>query len=139
MEGNRHNFAAFLHGAIGVLGVILGGFGVMGYLRFGEELNQMLNTNIPASSWVSVAVNICAILGVLLTFPLQIYPVIEMCEIFLFSEGNAFICYRVIVWHCVCIIILFKVIIFISLESLVLWCLFGLMEMIYAIYFSYKK
>lgn len=87
MEGNRHNFAAFLHGAIGVLGVILGGFGVMGYLRFGEELNQMLNTNIPASSWVSVAVNICAILGVLLTFPLQIYPVIEMCEIFLFSEG----------------------------------------------------
>ncbi|XP_061169104.1 uncharacterized protein LOC133178388, partial [Saccostrea echinata] len=87
MEGNRHNFAAFLHGAIGVLTVILGGFGVLGYLRFGEELNQMLNTNIPASSWVSVAVNICAILGVLLTFPLQIYPVIEMCEIFLFSEG----------------------------------------------------
>nr|XP_022316194.1 amino acid transporter AVT3A-like isoform X2 [Crassostrea virginica] len=87
MEGNRHNFAAFLHGAIGVLFVILGSFGVMGYLRFGEELNQMLNTNIPASSWVSVAVNICAILGVLLTFPLQIYPVIEMSEIFLFSEG----------------------------------------------------
>lgn len=101
MEGNRHNFAAFLHGAIGVLSVILGGFGVMGYLRFGEELNQMLNTNIPASSWVSVAVNICAILGVLLTFPLQIYPVIEMCEIFLFSEGNASLCCNLIVHVCV--------------------------------------
>lgn len=108
MEGNRHNFATFLHGAIGVLSVILGGFGVMGYLRFGEELNQMLNTNIPASSWVSVAVNICAILGVLLTFPLQIYPVIEMCEIFLFSEGNASLCYSLIVPVCVPIIFVFR-------------------------------
>lgn len=39
MEGNRYNFVVFFYGVIGVLGVIFGGFGVMGYFRFGEELN----------------------------------------------------------------------------------------------------
>ena len=48
----------------------------------------MVNTNIPQDDWVSFAVNICIVIGVLLTFPLQIYPVIEMLEVVLFSEGK---------------------------------------------------
>ncbi|KAJ8318235.1 hypothetical protein KUTeg_003326 [Tegillarca granosa] len=88
MEGNRHNFKCFLHGAILVLSLVLGGFGTLGYMRFGDNLHQMLNTNIPPSSWVSFSVNICVIIGVIFTFPLQIYPVIELLEIALFSEGS---------------------------------------------------
>lgn len=88
MEGNRHNFNRFLHGAILVLSLVLGGFGTLGYMRFGDNLHQMLNTNIPPSSWMSFFVNICVIIGVVFTFPLQIYPVIELLEIALFSEGK---------------------------------------------------
>ncbi|KAL5019384.1 hypothetical protein ScPMuIL_005106 [Solemya velum] len=88
MEGNRHNFAAFLHGAVGVLSVVLGGFGILGYLRFGTDVKQMLNTNIPSGSALSLAVNICVCIGVLLTFPLQIYPAVEIAETYLFSEGK---------------------------------------------------
>ncbi|CAC5356459.1 SLC36A [Mytilus coruscus] len=88
MEGNRHNFASFLHGAICVLSVILGSFGILGYLRFGSEVEQMLNLNIPSASWVAFSINICVIVGVALTFPLQIYPVTEMIELVLFSHGS---------------------------------------------------
>ncbi|OPL20352.1 proton-coupled 1-like amino acid transporter, partial [Mytilus galloprovincialis] len=86
MEGNRHNFASFLHGAILVLSVILGSFGILGYLRFGSGVEQMLNLNIPSASWFAFSINICVIVGVALTFPLQIYPVTEMIELVLFSH-----------------------------------------------------
>ncbi|XP_076072551.1 uncharacterized protein LOC143044425 [Mytilus galloprovincialis] len=88
MEGNRHNFASFLHGAILVLSVILGSFGILGYLRFGSGVEQMLNLNIPSASWFAFSINICVIVGVALTFPLQIYPVTEMIELVLFSNGS---------------------------------------------------
>ncbi|XP_060076775.1 neutral amino acid uniporter 4-like [Ylistrum balloti] len=88
MEGNRHNFNCFLHGAVGVLTLILGTFGIMGYIMFGDDVQQMINLNIPSTEWVSFAVNIGVCVGVLLTFPLQIYPVIELIEIILFSEGS---------------------------------------------------
>lgn len=88
MEGNRHKFSSFLHGVVFILSFILGCFGMLGYLRFGSEVNQMLNTNIPATTWVAVAVNICVLIGVLLTFPMQMYPVTEMIEILLFSHGS---------------------------------------------------
>jgi len=88
MEGNRHNFKTFLHGAIGMLTFILGTFGIMGYMRFADGVAQMINLNIPSGTFVFYTVNIGVCVGVLLTFPLQIYPVIELVEIVLFSEGR---------------------------------------------------
>ncbi|XP_067671087.1 uncharacterized protein [Haliotis asinina] len=88
MEGNRHNFGAFLHGAVGCLSLVLLAFGILGYLKFGELTSQMINTNIPNSSWVGISVNICLCIGVILTFPLQIFPVIELAEIYTFADGK---------------------------------------------------
>lgn len=88
MVGNRHLFSAFLHGAILFLTVVLGCFGILGYLKYGKDVHQMLNTNIPPGNPVSMAVNIGICLGILLTFPLQIFPVIEIMEKYLFSQGK---------------------------------------------------
>ncbi|KAH9498872.1 hypothetical protein Btru_004913 [Bulinus truncatus] len=88
MEGNRHNFAPFLHSAVIILSIILTTFGVVGYLRFGETTEQILNNNIPTSTSMGMAINICLCVGVFLTFPLQIYPVIEISEFFLFKNGH---------------------------------------------------
>ena len=87
MVGNRHLFPAFLHGAILILSIILGTFGVMGYLKYGNSVHQMLNTNLPQGSTVAMVVNAGICFGILLTFPLQIYPVIEIIEKYLFTEG----------------------------------------------------
>ncbi|XP_059174468.1 uncharacterized protein LOC131954738 [Physella acuta] len=84
MEGNRHNFSMYLHGAVLILSAVLSTFGVVGYLRYGDSTEQMLNKNIPTSTTVGLAINIFLCLGVLLTFPLQMYPVIELAELFVF-------------------------------------------------------
>ncbi|XP_070185489.1 uncharacterized protein [Littorina saxatilis] len=88
MEGNRHNFVKFLYGAIAILAMILGAFGVMGYLRFGDDVEQMINANIPNGAWLSIAVNVCLCIGVLLTFPLMLFPVVELAELYLFGRGR---------------------------------------------------
>ncbi|KAK3612264.1 hypothetical protein CHS0354_039545 [Potamilus streckersoni] len=88
MDNNRHNFHFFLYGAIVCLSLILSTFGCLGYMRFGDNVKQMLNTNIPSDSAVFFAVNICICFGILLTFPLQMFPVIELTELYLFAEGR---------------------------------------------------
>ncbi|XP_064602591.1 uncharacterized protein LOC135468322 isoform X2 [Liolophura sinensis] len=89
MEGNRHNFPFFLHAAVFLLSFILSVFGILGYLRFGEFAEQMINSNIrPLESPISRIVNVTLCLGILLTFPLQMYPVIELAEGYTFAEGR---------------------------------------------------
>ncbi|BFZ02921.1 hypothetical protein BsWGS_05960 [Bradybaena similaris] len=87
MEGNRHNFSKFLHGAVLILTGILAVFGTMGYLENGNTTEQMLNKHIPSSDAFGITINIFLCIGVVLTFPLQIYPVIELMEIYLFGPG----------------------------------------------------
>ena len=48
----------------------------------------MLNQNLPAGNPLSIAVNVTICLGILLTFPLQMFPVIEIIEKYLFTEGK---------------------------------------------------
>ena len=90
MEGNRHNYSKFLHGAIFILASVLSVFGTVGYLRYGSDTAQMLNGNIPAHSVTGMTLNILLCIGVILTFPLQIFPVIEIVEIYLFGHGKIF-------------------------------------------------
>ena len=88
MEGNRHNFFKFLYGAVAVLTLVLSSFGVLGYLKFGDSTEQMINANIPSGNMLGVLVNGCLCVGVLLTFPLMMFPVIEMAELYVFGEGE---------------------------------------------------
>ena len=88
MEGNRHNFVKFLYGAIAGLTLVLACFGVLGYLSFGNDVEQMINANIPNGQWLSIAVNSCLCVGVLLTFPLMMYPVVDLAELHLFGNGE---------------------------------------------------
>ncbi|XP_041364363.1 uncharacterized protein LOC121379778 [Gigantopelta aegis] len=88
MKGNRHNFPLFLHGAVIFLSFMLLVFGILGYLRFGQHVAQMININIPPGSLVSLVVNICLCVGVVLTFPLQLFPVIQMAELYIFGDGR---------------------------------------------------
>ena len=87
MEGNRHNFGNFLHGAVFILTTILSTFGIVGYLNYGDATEQMINKNLPSDTGLSISINICLIVGVILTFPLQIYPIIELAELYIFGDG----------------------------------------------------
>lgn len=88
MAESRHRFPLYLHFAIGSLSVILGCFGILGYVVYGEEVNQIVTESFPSGILIQV-VRCLLCLAILLTYPLQIFPVIEIIEGWLFtSECN---------------------------------------------------
>lgn len=85
MAENRHRFPLYLHFAIGTLSVILGCFGILGYVVYGEEVNQIVTESFPTGILIQV-VRCLLCFAILLTYPLQIFPVIEIVEGWLFSS-----------------------------------------------------
>ena len=78
----------YLHFAVGTLSVILGCFGLLGYLVYGEGVNQIVTESFPSGLLIQI-VRCLLCFAILLTYPLQIFPVIEIIEGWLFnSECN---------------------------------------------------
>ncbi|KAK7507846.1 hypothetical protein BaRGS_00000811 [Batillaria attramentaria] len=88
MDGNHHNFPYLLAGCITLVVLILEGVCVLSYLTFGDTIAQMVTMNITAGSGMSVAVNICLMVGVICTFPIMAYPVVSLAELALFGSGG---------------------------------------------------
>ncbi|XP_078668862.1 uncharacterized protein LOC144910093 [Branchiostoma floridae x Branchiostoma belcheri] len=88
MEGNRHNFSKFLHTALFLVSLILGCFGIVGYLRFGTNVQQMISQNLPMGSVIAQTVNLTLCIGVAFTYPMQLVPVVEIIEGWLFAPGR---------------------------------------------------
>jgi len=91
MAGNRHLFSPMLHGAIVLLTIIFMVFGILAYLNYGVNTAQSINLSIqPQNGMMSIAVNVTLMIGVVFTFPLQLFPVIEMFESRLIGAGNEY-------------------------------------------------
>eukprot|EP00111_Clytia_hemisphaerica_P001364 TCONS_00003874-protein len=78
MAENRSKYPAFLHISLVFLCFILSGFGITGYLRFGEKTCQIVTQNLRGD--MAIILQIFLFIGVLLTYPLQIYPNIQIVE-----------------------------------------------------------
>ena len=88
MDGNRHNFTAFLSGVIILQVVLLISTGVLGYLSLGSTIVQIVTMSLEPGSGLSAAVNVSLIIGVIFTFPLVIYPVVYLAESTLLGNGT---------------------------------------------------
>lgn len=84
MAENRHRFPLYLHFAVGSLSVILGCFGILGYTVYGEEVDQIVTESFPSGVLIQV-VRCLLCFAILLTYPLQVFPVIEIIEGWLFT------------------------------------------------------
>lgn len=84
MAENRHRFPLYLHFAIGGLSVILACFGLLGYAVYGEGVEQIVTESFPDGVLILV-VRCLLCFAILLTYPLQIFPVIEIVEGWLFK------------------------------------------------------
>jgi solute carrier family 36 (proton-coupled amino acid transporter) len=86
MKVHRGRYIFQLRLVISLVAVLLGGFGSMAYLTFGEHTQQMITLNFPSHSILSIIVKVGLMLAIWLTFPLQIYPVFEVTERVLLSR-----------------------------------------------------
>ena len=85
MKENRKNYPRYLHGAVLLISIILGTFGIFGYIHFGDGVEQLISDNLPYGT-LSIIVQITVCVGILFTYPLQMYPVVEIAENFFFKE-----------------------------------------------------
>ena len=84
MAENRHLFPLYLHFAIGGLSLILACFGLLGYTVYGEGVAQIVTESFPPGVLILI-VRCLLCFAILLTYPLQIFPVIEIVEGWLFK------------------------------------------------------
>ncbi|XP_071947224.1 uncharacterized protein [Antedon mediterranea] len=92
MVGNRHMYPYFLHLTICILALILSSLGISGYLRYGHATQQIIIANLIEendSIFLTIIYTLICI-SVMLTYPLQLFPVIEVIENALFLPGKIF-------------------------------------------------
>lgn len=87
MAENRGRYPCYLHISLFLLSSILGSFGTLGYLRYGNETNQIVTENLKGSAIV-IALRCLLFFGVLFTYPLQIYPVIQIVEGLIYGPNS---------------------------------------------------
>ncbi|XP_038064968.1 vacuolar amino acid transporter 4-like isoform X2 [Patiria miniata] len=88
MDGNHHLFAPLLYLTIVVFTFVLGSMGFIGYLHLGDCTAQVLIWNLAPGSLLQLLVSLVVCIGVVFTFPLQCFPVIEVFEELVFIKGK---------------------------------------------------
>lgn len=78
MAENRPKYPVFLHVSMMIMCVLLTSFGITGYLRFGNMTCQIVTQNLRGE--VGIVLQIMLFIGVMFTYPLQIYPNIQIVE-----------------------------------------------------------
>ena len=85
MAENRPRFPLYLHLALGIVSSILGSFGMLGYTIFGSNVPQIVTDTLQTGVMAQL-VRVTLIVAVLMTYPLQLYPVIEIAESICFTK-----------------------------------------------------
>lgn len=75
----KEKFGKVLGLTMAFITLIYGAFGILGYLAFGEETNDIITTNL-GSGWISILVQICLCINLFFSFPLMMNPVYEVVE-----------------------------------------------------------
>ena len=88
MAENRPRFPLYLHLALAQVSFILGSFGMLGYLIYGSNVPQIVTDTLETSVMAQL-VRVTLIIAVMMTYPLQIYPVIEITESIFFTKVHS--------------------------------------------------
>ncbi|KAF7061862.1 hypothetical protein CFC21_068524 [Triticum aestivum] len=84
---NRGRFRPVLFQAIVGVTVVYIGFGVCGYLAYGDATRDIVTLNLP-DNWSTAAVKVVLCVGLALTFAVMMYPIHEIVEARLLAPGG---------------------------------------------------
>lgn len=72
-----------------IMTVLFLSFGTIGYCGYGENVNESgITLNLPPGSIGTIATQVCLIIAIFATYPVQMFPVIAILEGLVFSKVN---------------------------------------------------
>eukprot|EP00762_Andalucia_godoyi_P003385 ANDGO_06623.mRNA.1 Vacuolar amino acid transporter 4 len=83
MRENRGAFRSYLHGAVGLMTVILATCGLLGYGAYGDDTAQIIILNFDNSAGYVKALRATLCISILGTFPMQLFPAVQIVELFI--------------------------------------------------------
>ena len=72
-------FIGLLDAALLLVTILLGAFGVIGYMTYGDSVHDIIVADLPGTRMVSM-LKVFMLLGIVFTYPLQILPVARILE-----------------------------------------------------------
>ena len=87
MGENSHLFPHLLYLVVLLFTCVLASLGFLSYLRLGTSTAQVIIWNLQPNSMLQLVVSLVVCIGVVFTFPLQCFPIIEIFEHLLFAPG----------------------------------------------------
>lgn len=78
MAENRRKYPCFLHIALASMSVLLGSFGIIGYISYSDKTCQIITQNLHGD--IAIALQLLLFVGVLFTYPMQIFPNVQITE-----------------------------------------------------------
>ncbi|XP_071793223.1 proton-coupled amino acid transporter 1-like isoform X1 [Asterias amurensis] len=88
MGENSHLFPHLLYLVVLLFTCVLASLGFLSYLRLGTSTAQVIIWNLQPNSMLQLVVSLVVCIGVVFTFPLQCFPIIEIFEHLLFAPGK---------------------------------------------------
>ncbi|XP_041476594.1 proton-coupled amino acid transporter 1-like isoform X1 [Lytechinus variegatus] len=88
MEGNRHLYPLLLHINVTFFTLLMASIGIMGYLYYGKDVEQMIIWSLPLQDPLTIAVNVTLVIAIVFTYPLQVFPIVEIMEQLIFAPGQ---------------------------------------------------
>jgi len=88
MVGCRQLLHSYIHANVYLIFFVLCTFGAFGYVRYGNDVPQLLVLAITQHTPLSLLVDATLLISVVFTFPLQCFPVIEILEGYILTPGT---------------------------------------------------
>lgn len=74
-----------------IISALLIGFGTIGYCGYGDNVNSGgITLNLPQDSFWTIITQLCLIVGIYATYPVVMYPVIEILDEIFFNSSNSY-------------------------------------------------
>eukprot|EP01102_Stenamoeba_stenopodia_P007911 TRINITY_DN2230_c0_g1_i1.p1 TRINITY_DN2230_c0_g1~~TRINITY_DN2230_c0_g1_i1.p1 ORF type:complete len:491 (-),score=89.25 TRINITY_DN2230_c0_g1_i1:224-1654(-) len=89
MTALPRRYPMMLHITLVIVACILSSFGTMGYLTYGSATCQIITLNLPSGSHIGTAITVCLVIAIVLTYPMQLFPVAEVIEKILWERTPA--------------------------------------------------
>ncbi|KAL9655911.1 hypothetical protein ABK040_007532 [Willaertia magna] len=77
---NKKAYPSLLYIGMIIICVSMASFGLIGYLSYGMGVNSLITFNIPKEGVLPLIVKICLMIALLLTYPIQLYPISQMID-----------------------------------------------------------